>query len=53
MDIPVEKLPNIISACFVLHRFCEKVKGQVKANFVEKFAQEELRPKLSVDKLNS
>ena len=35
MDIPVEKLPNIIYACFVLRNFCEEVKGEVDANFVE------------------
>ena len=53
MDIPVEKLTNIIYACFVLHNFCEEVKDEVNANFVEKIVQEERRPKLSVDKLNS
>ena len=36
MDIPVEKLPNIIYVCFALHKFCEEVKGEVDANFVEK-----------------
>ena len=36
MDIPVEKLPNSIYACFVLYNFCEEVKGEVDANFIEK-----------------
>ena len=53
MDIPVEKQPNIICACFGIHNFCEKVKGEVDANFVEKIVQEERRAKLSVDKHNS
>ena len=53
MDIPVEDLPNIIYACFVLHNFCEEVKGEVDTNLVEKIVQEERRAKLSVDKLNS
>ena len=53
MDIPVEKLPDIIYACFMLHNFCEEVKGKVDANFVEKTAQEERCAKLSVDKLTS
>ena len=52
MDIPVENLPNIIYTCFVLHNFCEEVKGEVDANFVEKIVQEERRAKLRVDKLN-
>ena len=53
MDIPVEKLPNIIYACFVLHDFCEEARGEVDANLVEKIVQEKRRAKLSVDKLNS
>ena len=53
IDIPVEKLLNIIYACFVLHNFCEKATGEVDAYLVEKIAQEERRAKLSVDKLNS
>ena len=53
MDVPVEKQPNIICACFGIHNFCEKVKGEVDANFVEKIAQEESRAKLGVDKHNS
>ena len=53
IDIPVEKLLNIIYACFVLHNFCEEAKGEVDAYLVEKIAQEERRAKLSVDKLNS
>ena len=53
MDFLIEKLPNIIYACFMLHNFCEEVKGEVDANFVEKIVQEERRAKLSVDKLNS
>ena len=53
MDITVEKLRNIIYACFVLHNFWEEVKGEIDANFVEKIEQEERRAKLSVDKLNS
>ena len=23
LDIPVDKLPNVIYACFILHNFCE------------------------------
>lgn len=53
IDIPVEKLLNIIYACFVLHNFCEEANGEVDAYLVEKIAQEERRAKLSVDKLNS
>ena len=53
MDIPVEKLPNIISACFLVHNFCEEVKGEVDANIVKKIVQEERSAKLRVDKLNS
>ena len=53
MDIPVEKLQNVIYACFVLNNFCEEVKGEVDANFVEKIVQQERRAKLSMGKLNS
>lgn len=53
MDIPVDKLPNIIYACFVLHNFCEEAKVEVDGNMVEKIIQEERRFKLHSDKLNS
>ena len=52
MDNPVEKLSNIIYACFVLHNLCEETKGEEDANFVEK-RQEERHAKLSVNKLSS
>ena len=45
---PVEKLPNIIYACFVLHNLCEETKGEEDANFVE-----ERHAKLSMNKLSS
>ena len=52
MDKPIEKLPNIIYACFVLHIFCEEAKDEEDTNFVAN-RQEERHAKLSVNKLNS
>ena len=52
MDIPVESVPNIIYACFVLHNFCEREKVDVDAALVEKIIREE-NSHCSIDKINS
>ena len=39
MDISIEKLPNIIYACFLFYNYCEEAKGKVNVNFVETFVQ--------------
>jgi len=41
MDIPVEELPNVIYACFVLHNFCEMHKTEVDTNLVERIIQDQ------------
>ena len=35
MDIPVDKLPNIIFACFVLHNFCERQNADLDTQMVD------------------
>ena len=53
MDIPVENLPNVIFACFVLHNFCERQKVEVEATLVESIMQEERFTATKVDPINS
>ena len=53
MDIPVDKLPNVIYACFVLHNFCEDQKSEIDPVELEVVMQEERRTQLKQDKLNS
>ena len=52
MDIPVDKLPNVIYACFVLHNFCEAQKSEIDPVELEVVMQEESRTQLKQDKLN-
>ena len=53
MEIPVDKLPNVIHACFVLHTFCEAQKSETDPVELEVVMQEERRTQLKQDKLNS
>ena len=53
MDIPVDKLPNVIYACFVLHNFCETQKSEIDPVVLEVVMPEERRTQLKQDKLNS
>ncbi|XP_066928363.1 putative nuclease HARBI1 [Clytia hemisphaerica] len=53
MDIPVERLPNIIFACFVLHNFCEKRKADVDQNLVEMIMRDERKFTNTKDKIYS
>ena len=53
MDIPVDKLPNVIYPCFVLHNFCEAQKSAIDPVELEVVMQEERRTQLKQDKLNS
>ena len=41
MDIPVDKLPNIIFACFVLHNFCERQNADLDTQMVEQIILDE------------
>ena len=43
MDIPVDKLPNVMYACFVLHNFCEARKSEIDPVELEVVMQEERR----------
>ena len=52
MDIPVQKLPNVIIACFVLHNFCERQKTDVNTALVEEIVPKQ-RSKTIIDKVNS
>ena len=52
MDTPVDKLPNITYACFVLHNFCEARKSEIDPVELEVVVQEERRTQLKQDKLN-
>ena len=52
MDIPVQKLPNVIFACFVLHNFCERQKTDVDTALVEEIILKQ-RSKTIIDKVNS
>ena len=52
MDIPVDKLLNVIYACFVLHNFCEAQKSEIDPVELEVVMQEESRTQLKQDKLN-
>lgn len=53
MDIPIEKLPNVIFACFVLHNFCEKKKAEVDQRLVEKIVLEERKGNNVKDMIHS
>ena len=53
MDIPVDKLPSVIYACFVLHNFCETQKSEIDPVVLEVVMPEERRTQLKQDKLNS
>ena len=52
MDIPVQKLPNVIFACFVLHNVCERQKTDVDTALVEEIILKQ-RSKTIIDKVNS
>ena len=41
MDIPVDKLPNIIFACFILHNFCERQNAGLDTQMVEQIILDE------------
>ena len=43
MDIPVDKLPNVMYACFVLHNFCDARKSEIDPVELEVVMQEERR----------
>ena len=51
--ILVDKLPNVIYACFILHNFCEAQKSEIDPVELEVVMQEEIRTHLKQDKLNS
>ena len=53
MDIPVDKLPNVMYACFVLHNFCKAQKSEIDPVALEVVMSEERRTHLKQDKLNS
>ena len=53
MDIAVDKLPNVIYVCYVLHNFCEAQKSEIDSVELEVVMQEERRIQLKQDKLNS
>ena len=40
VDIPVNKLPNVINACFVLHNFCEAQKSEIDPVELSGYARE-------------
>ena len=52
MDIPVQKLPNVIVACFVLHKFCERQRTDVDTALVEEIILKQ-RSRAIIDKVNS
>ena len=52
MDIPVDKLSNVIYTCFVLHNFCEAQKTEMDPVELKVVMQEERRSQLKQDKLN-
>ena len=52
MDIPVQKLPNVIFACFVLRNFCQRQKIDVDTALVEEIILKQ-RSKNIIDKVNS
>ena len=53
MDIPIDHLPNIVYACFVLHNYCERQKTEVDANLVEQIMLDEWSEVLRMDKIHS
>ena len=54
MDIPTERLPIIIFACFVLHNYCEEQKERVKDTiFVEHVMMEERKNQCPLDRIFS
>ena len=53
MGIPVDKLPNVVYACFVLHNFWEAQKSEIDPVELEVVMQEERKTQLKQDKLNS
>ena len=53
MDIPVDKLPNVIHACFALPNFCEDQNSVIDPVELEVVMQEERRTQLKQHKLNS
>ena len=52
MDIPVQKLLNVIFACFLLHNFCERQKTDVDTTLVEEIILKQ-RSKTIINKENS
>ena len=52
MDIPVQKLPNVIIACFVLHNFFGRQKTDVNIALVEEIILKQ-RSTTIIDKMNS
>ena len=52
MDIPVQKLSNVIFACFVLHNFCERQKTDVDTALAEEIILKKWS-KTIIDKVNS
>ena len=53
MDTPVDKLPNIIYVCFVLHNFCEAQKSEIDPVELKVVIQEERRTQLKQLQLDS
>lgn len=54
VDIPIDKVPNVVFACFVLHNFCERQNIDVDGQLVEEIiSKERVQTDQRIDKIHS